>query len=127
MAGTVRTTLFIFASCERLSGCCLTELGSSYLLLKSTKLVYTKPMVTLFILPIELFFNRFNNLLLYLGMSESAAREITISDFCQIIAEFALEYRTTRERVQEAEKKKANHRKRNKTRGKMITEVSLLG
>ena len=59
-------------------------------------------------------------------MSESAAREITISDFCQIIAEFALEYRTTRERVLEAEKKKANHRKRNKTRGKMITEVSFL-
>ncbi|XP_072012998.1 FH1/FH2 domain-containing protein 3-like [Amphiura filiformis] len=66
--------------------------------------------------------NRFNNLLLYLGMSESAAREITISDFCRIIAEFALEYRTTRERVLEAEKKKANHRKRCKTRGKMITE-----
>ena len=69
---------------------------------------------------------RFGNLLLFLGMSESAAREITITDFCQIIGEFALEYRTTRERVVESEKKKENHRKRNKTRGRMITEVIIL-
>lgn len=39
------------------------------------------------------------------------------------VSEFALEYRTTRERVKEQLEKKANHRERNKTRGKMITEV----
>ncbi|XP_041454962.1 FH1/FH2 domain-containing protein 3-like isoform X2 [Lytechinus variegatus] len=66
--------------------------------------------------------NRFNKFLLYLGMSTSAAREVKISDFCRIISEFALEYRSARERIIEQEKKKANHRKRNKTRGKMITE-----
>lgn len=66
--------------------------------------------------------NRFNGFLLYLGMSTSAAREVKISHFCRIISEFALEYRSTRERIIEQEKKKANHRKRNKTRGKMITE-----
>ena len=40
------------------------------------------------------------------------------------IAEFALEYRTTRERVLVQLEKKASHRERNKTRGKMITDVS---
>ncbi|XP_022097628.1 FH1/FH2 domain-containing protein 3-like isoform X5 [Acanthaster planci] len=66
--------------------------------------------------------NRFNELLLYLGMTASAARELKITEFCKIISEFALEYRTTRERVLEQERKKANHRKRAMTRGKMITE-----
>lgn len=41
----------------------------------------------------------------------------------KIISEFALEYRTTRERVIQQMQKKASHRERNKTRGKMITEV----
>jgi len=40
------------------------------------------------------------------------------------ISEFALEYRTTRERVIQQLYKKSNYRERNKTRGKMITEVS---
>ncbi|XP_071786098.1 uncharacterized protein [Asterias amurensis] len=66
--------------------------------------------------------NRFNQLLLYLGMTASSARETKKTEFCKIISEFALEYRTTRERVLEQEKKKANHRKRAMTRGKMITE-----
>ncbi|XP_038078291.1 FH1/FH2 domain-containing protein 1-like isoform X12 [Patiria miniata] len=66
--------------------------------------------------------NRFNELLLFLGMTASAARELKITEFCKIMSEFALEYRTTRERVLEQEKKKANHRKRAMTRGKMITE-----
>jgi hypothetical protein len=41
------------------------------------------------------------------------------------VSEFALEYRTTRERVLQQLEKKANHRERNKTRGKMITDVRL--
>lgn len=45
---------------------------------------------------------------------------------CSIISEFALEYRTCRERVLQQIQKKATHRERNKTRGKMITEVSFL-
>lgn len=51
-------------------------------------------------------------------VSESKPNEI-----CRIISEFALEYRTTRERVQQQMEKKANHRERNKTRGKMIIDV----
>lgn len=41
----------------------------------------------------------------------------------KVISEFALEYRTTRDRVIQQMQKKASHRERNKTRGKMITEV----
>ncbi|RVE47409.1 hypothetical protein evm_007919 [Chilo suppressalis] len=44
------------------------------------------------------------------------------SDFLKVIAEFALEYRTTRERVLQQLEKRANHRERNKTRGKMIID-----
>lgn len=49
--------------------------------------------------------------------------EIKQNELCRIVSEFALEYRTTRERVIQQLEKKANHRERNKTRGKMITEV----
>ena len=42
---------------------------------------------------------------------------------CKTIAEFALEYRTTREKVLQQREKKANNRERKKTRGKMIVDV----
>lgn len=66
---------------------------------------------------------RFQKLLLFLGMNATAAQELKVTDFCSIVSEFALEYRTIRERHIEIEKKKEDHKKRNKTRGKMITEV----
>jgi hypothetical protein len=46
------------------------------------------------------------------------------NEFCRILSEFALEYRTTRERVHQQIEKKANHRERNKTRGKLIIDMS---
>lgn len=46
------------------------------------------------------------------------------NEFCRIVSEFALEYRTTRERVQQQLEKKANHRERNKTRGKLIVDIT---
>lgn len=46
--------------------------------------------------------------------------------FCHILREFALEYRTCWERVLQQQKKRATYRERNKTRGRMITEVDLL-
>lgn len=67
--------------------------------------------------------NRFKKLLIFLGFSSSAAKETKPHQVLQIISEFSLEYRTTRERVKEQIEKKASHRERNKTRGKMITEV----
>ncbi|XP_054237512.1 FH1/FH2 domain-containing protein 3 isoform X2 [Indicator indicator] len=66
--------------------------------------------------------NRFHSFLLFMGHPPYAVREVNINKFCKIISEFALEYRTTRERVLQQKQKRANHRERNKTRGKMITD-----
>ncbi|XP_053115372.1 FH1/FH2 domain-containing protein 3 isoform X17 [Hemicordylus capensis] len=66
--------------------------------------------------------NRFHSFLLFMGYPPYAIREVNINKFCKIICEFALEYRTTRERVLQQKQKRANHRERNKTRGKMITD-----
>ncbi|XP_064468311.1 mucin-12-like isoform X2 [Ornithodoros turicata] len=67
--------------------------------------------------------NRFQKLLVYLGCPTHAIKETKVQQVCKTISEFALEYRTTRERVQQQLEKKANHRERNKTRGKMITDT----
>ncbi|XP_053115358.1 FH1/FH2 domain-containing protein 3 isoform X9 [Hemicordylus capensis] len=67
--------------------------------------------------------NRFHSFLLFMGYPPYAIREVNINKFCKIICEFALEYRTTRERVLQQKQKRANHRERNKTRGKMITDT----
>uniref|UniRef100_A0A8C6KFH5 Formin homology 2 domain containing 3 n=1 Tax=Nothobranchius furzeri TaxID=105023 RepID=A0A8C6KFH5_NOTFU len=67
--------------------------------------------------------NRFHAFLLFLGHPIYAVREVSIHRFSKILSEFALEYRTTRERVLQQKQKRANHRERNKTRGKMITDV----
>ncbi|XP_047684261.1 FH1/FH2 domain-containing protein 3 isoform X3 [Prionailurus viverrinus] len=66
--------------------------------------------------------NRFHSFLLFMGHPPYAIREVNINKFCRILSEFALEYRTTRERVLQQKQKRANHRERNKTRGKMITD-----
>ncbi|XP_072278591.1 FH1/FH2 domain-containing protein 1 isoform X3 [Pyxicephalus adspersus] len=68
--------------------------------------------------------NRFRSFLLYLGYTYSSARDMKITRFCRIISEFALEYRTTRERVLQQKQKRAAYRERNKTRGRMITETA---
>ncbi|KAM7405586.1 hypothetical protein PAMP_000024 [Pampus punctatissimus] len=67
--------------------------------------------------------NRFHSFLLFLGQPSSSVRDIKVTNFCRIISEFALEYRTTRERVLTLKRKRAAHRERTKTRGKMITET----
>uniref|UniRef100_A0A8C9WIP4 Formin homology 2 domain containing 3 n=1 Tax=Scleropages formosus TaxID=113540 RepID=A0A8C9WIP4_SCLFO len=68
--------------------------------------------------------NRFHAFLLFLGHPPYTVREVSIHRFCKTVSEFALEYRTTRERVLQQRQKRASHRERNKTRGKMITDVS---
>ncbi|XP_077144903.1 FH1/FH2 domain-containing protein 1 isoform X3 [Ranitomeya variabilis] len=68
--------------------------------------------------------NRFRSFLLYLGYSYSSARDLKITRFCRILSEFALEYRTARERVLQQKQKRAAYRERNKTRGRMITETA---
>ncbi|XP_072416654.1 FH1/FH2 domain-containing protein 3 isoform X16 [Chiloscyllium punctatum] len=67
--------------------------------------------------------NRFHAFLLFMGHPPHAVKDVNIHKFCKIISEFALEYRTTRERVLQQKQKRANHRERNKTRGKMITDT----
>uniref|UniRef100_A0A665WUY5 Formin homology 2 domain containing 1 n=1 Tax=Echeneis naucrates TaxID=173247 RepID=A0A665WUY5_ECHNA len=67
--------------------------------------------------------NRFHSFLLFLGQPSSSVRDIKVTSFCRIISEFALEYRTTRERVLTLKRKRAAHRERTKTRGKLITET----
>ncbi|XP_029942893.1 FH1/FH2 domain-containing protein 1, partial [Salarias fasciatus] len=67
--------------------------------------------------------NRFHSFLLFLGQPSTSVREVKVTDFCRIISEFALEYRTTRDRVLTLRRRRAAHRQRTKTRGKMITET----
>ncbi|XP_068811795.1 FH1/FH2 domain-containing protein 1 isoform X4 [Struthio camelus] len=67
--------------------------------------------------------NRFHSFLLYLGYPVSAARDVKVTLICKLLREFALEYRTCRERVLQQQKKRAAHRERNKTRGRLITEM----
>ncbi|XP_062848425.1 FH1/FH2 domain-containing protein 3 isoform X1 [Trichomycterus rosablanca] len=66
--------------------------------------------------------NRFHSFLLFLGQPAYAVRDVSVHRFCKILSEFALEYRTTRDRVLQQKQKRATHRERNKTRGKMITD-----
>ncbi|KAK6480151.1 FH1/FH2 domain-containing protein 1-like isoform X1 [Huso huso] len=67
--------------------------------------------------------NRFHSFLLYLGQPSHSVRDMKVTQFCRIMSEFALEYRTTRERALQQRQKRAAYRERNKTRGKMITET----
>ncbi|XP_027871900.1 FH1/FH2 domain-containing protein 1 isoform X2 [Xiphophorus couchianus] len=67
--------------------------------------------------------NRFHSFLLFLGQPSFSVRDVKITSFCRIISEFALEYRTTRERVLTIRRKRTIKRERNKTRGMLITET----
>ncbi|XP_076448722.1 FH1/FH2 domain-containing protein 3-like isoform X2 [Babylonia areolata] len=67
--------------------------------------------------------NRYNKLLLYMGLPLHEAKEMRVNQFCKVVSEFALEYRTTRDKVLHMLEKKANQRERKKTRGKMIHET----
>ena len=68
--------------------------------------------------------NRFQKFLIWLGYPPSLLKETKVTAFCKILSEFALEYRTTRDRITTQKQKKQNRGERNRTRGKLITEVS---
>jgi len=74
---------------------------------------------------------RFTKFLLFLGYSPETSLDLHPGSFCKLLSEFALEYRTTREKVIVQEEKRATRRERTKTRGVMIVEVrtraSILG
>lgn len=67
--------------------------------------------------------NRFQRFLLWLGYPRGIIQETKITIFCKILSEFALEYRTTRERIMTQKLKKQNRNERKKTRGLLITQV----
>ncbi|KAL3860751.1 hypothetical protein ACJMK2_010826 [Sinanodonta woodiana] len=67
--------------------------------------------------------NRYFKCLLFMGLPATSAKELKVNQFCKIISEFALEYRTTRDKVLQQNQKKANQRERKKTRGKMIVDT----
>lgn len=67
--------------------------------------------------------SRFYKTLLFFGVPPCDIHKTRPAEFLKVIAEFSLEYRTNRERVLQQLEKKANHRERNKTRGKMIIDV----
>jgi len=66
----------------------------------------------------------YQKFLLWLGVPTHRIAESRPNEFCRVLSEFALEYRTTRERVHQQIEKKANHRERNKTRGKLIIDLN---
>uniref|UniRef100_A0A8C2WMY8 Formin homology 2 domain containing 3a n=1 Tax=Cyclopterus lumpus TaxID=8103 RepID=A0A8C2WMY8_CYCLU len=68
--------------------------------------------------------NRFHSFLFFLGHPAYSVRDVSVHRFSKILSEFALEYRTTRDRVLQQKQKRADHRERNKTRGKMIIDVN---
>jgi len=62
-------------------------------------------------------------LLLYFGTSPKTMQETSIQSFARLISEFALEYRTAKERVESQRKKKHHREERIRKRGKTILEV----
>ncbi|CAH8679331.1 unnamed protein product [Schistosoma rodhaini] len=69
---------------------------------------------------------RFRHTLEYLGYSPARASSTSVGYFCRILAEFALEYRTTREKIIEGREKKALARERKRTRGKLIVDLNTI-
>ncbi|KRX80556.1 FH1/FH2 domain-containing protein 3 [Trichinella sp. T6] len=67
--------------------------------------------------------NRFRKFLLYMGMPQPAIKDTKINTICKTISEFALEYRTCREKILQQKKRLQDKRERNKTRGKLITDA----
>jgi hypothetical protein len=58
-----------------------------------------------------------------MGYPVNIAKQTKVNSVCKTISEFALEYKTTREKIVQMKKRSAEKRERNKTRGKTILEV----
>lgn len=64
-------------------------------------------------------------MLLFLGINANDCRDMKIHHFCKVVSEFALEFRTTRDKVITQNNKKKSYKERKKTRGKLIVDVSI--
>ncbi|CAG0914218.1 unnamed protein product [Notodromas monacha] len=72
---------------------------------------------------------RYHDFVAWLGVSPGDLQNQSVdgrhvNHMCKVISEFALEYRTTRERVLLQMEKKRLYKQRNRTRGKMITTTA---
>ena len=65
---------------------------------------------------------RYQRFLQWLGIPLHLTKDFKPAPLSKIISEFALEYRTARERVVQQKEKKRLYRQRNRTRGRMITD-----
>ncbi|WKX89466.1 hypothetical protein Q1695_008818 [Nippostrongylus brasiliensis] len=63
--------------------------------------------------------NRWHAFLLYFGYAVNEIPDQNPNDVFKMVTEFALEYRTTREKILQQRKRMAEKRERNKTRGKI--------
>ncbi|KAK6039616.1 hypothetical protein COOONC_22879 [Cooperia oncophora] len=63
--------------------------------------------------------NRWHAFLLYFGYGVNEIPDQNPNDVFKMVTEFALEYRTTREKILQQRKRMAEKRERNKTRGKI--------
>ncbi|XGW21218.1 hypothetical protein V3C99_004290 [Haemonchus contortus] len=63
--------------------------------------------------------NRWHGFLLYFGYAVNEIPDQNPNDVFKMVTEFALEYRTTREKILQQRKRMAEKRERNKTRGKI--------
>ena len=61
----------------------------------------------------------FHDFLLWLGIGASQAHEYKVNHVCKIISEFALEFRTSRERAQQTLRFKKEAKERNRSRAKL--------
>ncbi|RCN26354.1 hypothetical protein ANCCAN_27920, partial [Ancylostoma caninum] len=63
--------------------------------------------------------NRWHAFLIYFGYSVNEIPDQNPNEVFKMVTEFALEYRTTREKILQQRKRMAEKRERNKTRGKI--------
>lgn len=57
-----------------------------------------------------------------MGIPQHSVKDTKINSTCKTIAEFALDYRTCCDKINQQKKRLLDKRERNKTRGKMITD-----
>ena len=70
---------------------------------------------------------RFHEFLLWLGVPKHLHNDYRAHQICKIISEFSLEFRTTRERVQQTIAKKKEAKERNKSRQKLHELMKMYG
>lgn len=71
---------------------------------------------------------RYHKLLLYLGIPTGGCRDLKAQTFCKTLAEFALEYKITREKIilQEAIMAKKEKQRQQQVKKKITVDVSIL-